>query len=82
MRDNEKGTRTLRQKAKRIEQTVNRLTVLFGRKPTEAETAEMLGMTLSQYQSLLAELWALDIVSLDDTDSKEAFPKRSSQSRS
>ncbi len=68
------GSRTLRQRAKMVEQTVNQLSKSFGRIPTEAEVANSLGMMLPQYRVLVLEILSLQMVSLDSsvTRSKES----------
>ncbi len=68
------GSRTLRQRAKTVEQTVDQLSKSFGRSPTEAEVASSLGMTLPQYRVLVMEILSIQIVSLDSgvTRSKDS----------
>lgn len=56
--------RSVRQKAKRLEQITLDLTVANGREPTDAEVAESMGMTLEQYHQTLVDCsWVT--VSLD-----------------
>lgn len=56
--------RSVRQKAKRLEQVTVGLTVEHGRDPTDAEVAESMGMTLQQYHQTLVDCsWVT--VSLD-----------------
>ncbi len=68
LREDDRGSRTLRKKAKTIEQTVDRLSKSFGRYPTEAEVVDALNMTISEYQSLVFKIWSLAIISLDASD--------------
>lgn len=56
--------RSVRQKAKRLEQTTVSLTVDLGREPTDAEVAQAMGMSQQQYnQMLIDSSWVT--VSLD-----------------
>lgn len=56
--------RSVRQKAKRLEQATNELTVALGREPTDEELASAAGMTLPQYHRALVDAsWVT--VSLD-----------------
>lgn len=56
--------RSVRQKAKRLEQATNELTAVLGREPTDEELAEAVGMSLDQYHKALVDAsWVT--VSLD-----------------
>lgn len=56
--------RSVRQKAKKLEQVTLDLTVEHGREPTDAEVAESMGMSLEQYHATLVDCsWVT--VSLD-----------------
>jgi RNA polymerase sigma factor for flagellar operon FliA len=65
LRDMDRGSRTLRQRGKAIEQAVDQLSKSLGREPTELEVADALDMTLAVYRSLVCDLWSLGLVSLD-----------------
>lgn len=56
--------RELRRKGRAIEEQMHLLTQKLGRAPAEAEVAEALEMSLTQYQQLLGELKGLEIGSL------------------
>src|SRR3990172_6824096 len=47
--------RSVRQKAKRLEQTTVSLTVELGREPTDAEIAQVMGMTQQQFNQMLVD---------------------------
>jgi RNA polymerase sigma factor FliA len=55
----------LRRKGQRIEETIHRLTVQFGRRPTEKEVADTLNVPLKKYQAMVHQLWMVDIESVD-----------------
>ncbi|GAB4333137.1 MAG: RNA polymerase sigma factor WhiG [Dehalococcoidia bacterium] len=56
--------RSVRQKAKRLEQATNELTVALGREPTDEELAAAVGMSMDQYHRALVDAsWVT--VSLD-----------------
>mgnify|MGYP005850288521 CR=1 FL=1 len=56
--------RSVRQKAKRLEQATNELTVALGREPTDEELALAVGMSMDQYHKALVDAsWVT--VSLD-----------------
>jgi len=58
--------RSLRKKARQLEQAHQRLRAQFGRPATEPEVAIELGMELSELQHLLGELRGLDLGSLQE----------------
>ena len=64
LRDMDWRPRELRRKARQVEELQNRLRSELGRAPSESETAEALGMELSDFQRLLGELDGLEIGSL------------------
>jgi RNA polymerase sigma factor for flagellar operon FliA len=66
LRDEDFGSRKIRQKAKQVEETLNSLTALFGRKPTEHEMASALQISIDKYRALQQNLWMLDIESADE----------------
>ena len=58
--------RSLRKKARQLEQAHQRLRARFGRPATEPELAMELGLELKELQSLLGDLRGLDLGSLQD----------------
>lgn len=66
LREEDFGSRNIRQKAKQVEDTYNRLTILFGRNPSESEMASNLRISLNEYRILRQDLWMLDIESVDE----------------
>lgn len=63
--------RTLRAKARKIQQTVERLEQKLGRVPTDGEIATALGVTVRQYQKVQARIEALRLVHLDQRDDQQ-----------
>lgn len=64
--------RSVRQKAKRLEQMTLELTRSLGREPTEPELAKAMGMTMTQYQKALVDSsWVT--VSLDGMVSRDEW---------
>ncbi len=66
LREVDWGTRDLRRKARRIERAISDCKVRFGREPTELEIAAELGVTLQLLQHLRGDLYALDLLSLQE----------------
>src|SRR5215469_5277541 len=71
--------RNLRRQARRIEEAHRELAAQLGHAPSEAETAERLGMRLDEFHQLLGELRGLDLGSLqagsdDSTGEEESTP--------
>lgn len=58
--------RSVRQKAARIERTTHELEGRLGRPPSEEELAAELGLTLAEYQDLLAAVGEMTLFSLED----------------
>jgi RNA polymerase sigma factor for flagellar operon FliA len=58
--------RSVRQKASLIEKVTHRLEGRFGRPPAESEIADELGITLEDYQALLAKVGEMSLFSLED----------------
>jgi RNA polymerase sigma factor for flagellar operon FliA len=58
------GTRTLRRKAREIEEAKRKLSTQLSRVPTDVEIAQMLKVDLLKFQRLLTELDGLEVVSL------------------
>jgi RNA polymerase sigma factor FliA len=58
--------RSVRSKAKKIEEVVRKLENKLGRYPREEEVAEALHMDLEQYQSMLKDYGNLSVVSIED----------------
>ncbi|MBK6909484.1 MAG: FliA/WhiG family RNA polymerase sigma factor [bacterium] len=59
--------RSIRQKARKLEQAVETITRRLGRSPEDAELAEHLGIELDDYRSLLDEVNVAVLLSLDET---------------
>ncbi|MBK8128358.1 MAG: FliA/WhiG family RNA polymerase sigma factor [bacterium] len=59
--------RSIRQKARKLEQAVEMITRRLGRSPEDAELAEHLGIELDDYRSLLDEVNVAVLLSLDET---------------
>ncbi|MCB9365989.1 MAG: FliA/WhiG family RNA polymerase sigma factor [Calditrichaeota bacterium] len=59
--------RSIRQKARRLEQTVDFLTQKLGRAPEDAEIAEHLELPVEEYRQLLSDVNVAVLLSLDDT---------------
>lgn len=68
LRENDPGSRKVRQEMRRVEVAITRLCHQFGRIPQEGEVAEALGMALDAYQSLLQQADGYTLFSLDDFD--------------
>jgi RNA polymerase sigma factor FliA len=66
LREEDFGSRNIRQKAKQVEDIYSRLTIHFGRNPSESEMASSLQISLSEYRNLRQDLWMLDIGSVDE----------------
>lgn len=71
--------RSVRQKARELEKELIRLESRLGRAATDDEIAEALGMTVQEYDRLLAELSGVSLVSLDEV--WVADPEEESQLR-
>lgn len=61
LRESDWSPRSLRRKAREIEETVQRLAANLRRSATEQEVAEEMGLGLQEYQHLLGELRGLDM---------------------
>lgn len=59
--------RSIRQKARKLEQAVDYITRRVGRSPEDAELAEHLGLNVEEYRALLDEVNVAVLLSLDDT---------------
>ncbi|MBL0061202.1 MAG: FliA/WhiG family RNA polymerase sigma factor [bacterium] len=59
--------RSIRQKARKLEQAVDQITRKVGRSPEDAELAEHLGLNVEEYRELLDEVNVAVLLSLDDT---------------
>ncbi len=59
--------RSIRQKARKLEQAVDQITRRLGRSPEDAELAEHLGLNVEEYRTLLDEVNVAVLLSLDDT---------------
>lgn len=59
--------RSIRQKARKLEQTIDALTQKLGRLPEDAELADALGLDVNGYRELLDEVNVAVLLSLDDT---------------
>ena len=58
--------RSVRQKAKELEQTIAELEARLGRPATDREVSDSLGLTIEQYHELLAEVKGIALASLDE----------------
>ncbi|KAA0911944.1 RNA polymerase sigma factor FliA [Pusillimonas sp. ANT_WB101] len=58
--------RSVRSKSRQIEQAVSELVQSLGRAPTETETAQALGLSLRDYQSLLEEAQGAQVIHYED----------------
>lgn len=69
--------RSIRQKARKLEQAVDQITRKVGRSPEDAELADHLGLNVEEYRELLDEVNVAVLLSLDDTlkgqDGSESF---------
>ena len=66
LRENDWASRGTRKSQKEIEESIRRLEHRLGHTPLESEIAADLGMTLSDYQSLLAKVKGTQLVYLED----------------
>jgi len=66
LRENDWVSRGTRKSQKEIEESIRRLEHRLGRTPMESEIAADLGMTLSDYQSLLGKVRGTQLVYLED----------------
>ena len=63
--------RTIHEKARRIQEVINRLEQQFGRAPTEKEMAGAMEVSVSEYNEMLDEIRPAAFVCLDSTTSSE-----------
>jgi len=66
LRENDWASRSTRKSQKEIEESIRGLEHRLGRSPLESEIASDLGMSLSDYQSLLAKVRGTQLVYLED----------------
>lgn len=66
LREQDWVPRTVRQKARRLEQTVAELEARLGRTATDAEVRRALNMSQDEYAALLTEIRGTGIISLDE----------------
>lgn len=59
--------RSIRQKARKLEQTIDKLTQSLGRVPVDAEIAESLNLSIDEYCEILDEVNVSVLLSLDDS---------------
>lgn len=71
LREQDWGSRLLRQKERQLEGTRNRLRARLGRSPSQAEIATEMGISDPQLQHLLCDLQGLDVSSLQAPGSQE-----------
>lgn len=71
LREQDWGSRLLRQKERQLEEARARLRVRLGRPPSQAELSEDLGVSDRQLQRLLSDLQGLDVTSLQEPASSE-----------
>ncbi len=71
LRDGDWMSRGSRKSQKDIEQAVNRLQQKLHRSPMESEIAQEMGMSLADYQSLLAKVRGTQLVYLEDMTGDE-----------
>jgi len=80
LRDNDWVSRGTRKNQKQIEESMRRLEQQLGRTPMESEIAADLGMSLSDYQSLLGKVRGTQLVYLEDIhrsgDDEDSFLDR------
>jgi RNA polymerase sigma factor for flagellar operon FliA len=80
LRENDWVSRGTRKSQKDIEEAMRRLEHRLGRSPLESEIAADLGMTLSDYQSLLSKVRGTQLVYLEDmsrnSDDEDSFLDR------
>jgi RNA polymerase sigma factor for flagellar operon FliA len=63
--------RTIHEKARKIQDTLARLEQKLGHVPAEAQVAEAMGLTVTQYSALLDEVRPVSFVCLDSVGSSE-----------
>ena len=63
--------RSVRQKARQLERTMEELTQKIGHSPSDSESADAMQLSLDEYRKLLYETNATILVSLDDSLSSE-----------
>src|SRR5690606_1408874 len=66
LREQDWVPRTVRQKARRLEQTIARLEARLGRSAPDAEISEAMNLTLVEYAALLTEIQGTGLVSMDE----------------
>lgn len=71
LRGEDAASQSMREKGKRLEKAVNRLSAIFGRIPTEAELASFLQISIKEYRLLVQKLWMLNIRSANEEASSE-----------
>jgi RNA polymerase sigma factor for flagellar operon FliA len=80
LRENDWASRGTRKSQKDIEEAMRRLEHRLGRSPLESEIAADLGMSLSDYQSLLSKVRGTQLVYLEDmsrnADDEDSFLDR------
>ena len=80
LRENDWASRGTRKSQKEIEESIRRLEHRLGHTPLESDIAADLGMTLSDYQSLLAKVRGTQLVYLEDmtnhSDDEDSFLDR------
>lgn len=80
LRENDWVSRGTRKSQKEIEESLRRLEHRLGRSPLESEIAADLGMSLSDYQSLLGKVRGTQLVYLEDmnhgSDDEDSFLDR------
>jgi len=80
LRENDWASRGTRKSQKEIEESMRRLEHRLGRSPLESEIAADLGMSLSDYQSLLGKVKGTQLVYLEDmtrnSDDEDSFLDR------
>lgn len=84
LREMDWGPRELRRKARRLQEATRQLENQLGRSAGENELAEVLGLSLQEFQSLLGELRGLDLAQLttegDDGPEVINIPTRDDES--
>jgi RNA polymerase sigma factor for flagellar operon FliA len=66
LRKNDWAPRSMRQKAKQIENAYRELENKFGRNPTDEEVAELIGIETDEFLELLGQVSTLSMVSLEE----------------
>lgn len=66
LRDNDPGSRQIRQDMRKVELAIQRLGHQLGRAPTEAEVAQEMALPIAEYQHILQEAHGYVLMSLDD----------------